>query len=215
VSVYATVADLRAEGVAPTTASDARLEALVADAGAFVDSVTGWFFEPRPLTLRMDGRGHRTVEPPVPPIRIDALSVEYQGALSTAAEDLVIEGSPVAPGFAGPRLTLRHGRRFPKGVSNVTATGIWGYTEADGSPMGRTPAAIRTVTMQLVLRALPLLTNEEAWESARRRWRLSEERTRDQSYRLNPPTFSTFITGDPELDLVLLRYRRPQGLGGA
>ncbi len=213
--MYATVSDLRAEGVAPTTASDARLEALVADAGAFVESVTGWFFEPRSLTLRMDGRGHRTVEPAVPPIRIDALAVEYEGALSTAPEDLVVEGSPVPPGFAGPRLTLRHGRRFPKGVSNVTATGLWGYTEADGTPTGRTPAAIRTVTMQLVLRALPLLTNEEAWESARRRWRLSEERTRDQSYRLSPPTFSTFITGDPDIDLVLLRYRRPAGLGAA
>ena len=52
--MYATVADLRAEGVAPTTASDARLEALVGDAGAYVDSVTGWFFEPRSLTLRFD-----------------------------------------------------------------------------------------------------------------------------------------------------------------
>ena len=213
--MYATVADLRAEGVAPTTASDARLEALVAEAGAFVESDTGWFFEPRSLTLRMDGRGHRTLEPPVPPIRIEALSVEYEGALSTAPEDLIVEGSPVAPGFAGPRLTLRHGRRFPKGVSNVTAAGLWGYTEADGTATGRTPAAIRTVTMQLVLRALPLLTNEEAWESARRRWRLSEERTRDQSYRLSPPTFSTFITGDPDIDLVLLRYRRPAGLGAA
>ena len=213
--MYATVADLRAEGVTPTTASDARLETLLADAGAFVDSVTGWFFEPRSLTFRMDGRGHHMVEPRVPPIRIDALSVEYQGALSTAPEDLVVEGAPVAPGFSGPRVTLRHGRRFPKGVSNVTATGLWGYTEADGTATGRTPSPIRTVTMQLVLRALPLLTHEEAWETAHRRWRLAEERTRDQSYRLNPPTFSTFITGDPDIDVVLLRYRRPQGLGAA
>ena len=213
--MYATVAELRAEGVAPTTASDARLEALLADAGAFVDSVTGWFFEPRPLTLRMDGRGHPSLEPPFPPIRIDALSVEHQGALSTAPEDLVVDGSPVPPGFSGPRLTRRHGRRFPKGVANVTASGLWGYTDADGTVTGRTPAAIRTATMQLVLRALPVLTDGDAWESARHRWRLSEERTRDQSYRLNPPTFSTFITGDPDIDLVLLRYRRPAGLGAA
>ena len=213
--MYATVSELRAEGVTPTNASDARLEALLADAGAFVDSVTGWFFEARSLTLRMDGRGRPSLEPPFPPIRIDALSVEYQGAVSTAPEDLVVDGSPVAPGFSGPRLTLRHGRRFPKGVANVTASGLWGYTEADGTVRGRTPAAIRTVTMQLVLRALPVLTDGDAWESARHRWRLSEERTRDQSYRLNPPTFSTFVTGDPDLDLVLLRYRRPAGLGAA
>ena len=70
--MYATVAELRAEGVAATTASDARLEALLADAGAFVDSVTGWFFEPRPLTLRLDGRGRPSVEPPGPPKSDDA-----------------------------------------------------------------------------------------------------------------------------------------------
>jgi hypothetical protein len=167
------------------------------------------------LVLRATNAGHRTIEPPVPPIRIDALAVEYEGALSTAPADLVVDGAPVAPGFMGPRITLRHGHRFPRGVSNVSATGLWGYTETDGTPAGRTPAAIRTVTMQLVLRALPLLTNGEAWESARHRWRLAEERTRDQSYRLTPPTFSTFITGDPDIDLVLLRYRRPQGLGAA
>ncbi len=213
--MYASVADLRAEGATPAMASDARLAVLIADASAFVDSVTGWFFEPRELTLRMDGRGHRSIEPPVPPIRIDALLVEYEGALSTAPADLVVEGAPVASSFAGPRFTLRHGRRFPKGVANVTASGLWGYTEPDGTPMGRTPAAIRTVTMQLALRALPVLTDGEAWEIARHRWRLAEERTREQAYRLNPPTFSTFITGDPEIDLVLLRYRRPQGLGAA
>jgi hypothetical protein len=213
--VYASVADLRAEGVTPAMAGDARLAALLTDASAFVESVTGWFFEPRELTLRMDGRGHRSIEPPFPPIRIDALTVEYEGALSIAPADLVVEGAPVAPSFAGPRLTLRHGRRFPKGVANVTASGLWGYMEADGTATGRTPAAIRTVTMQLVLRALPVLTDGDAWESARHRWRLAEERTRDQAYRLNPPTFSTFITGDPDIDLVLQRYRRPPGLGAA
>jgi hypothetical protein len=213
--MYATVAELRAEGVVPTTASDARVDALLAEAGAFVDSVTGWFFEPRSLTVRMDGRGHPTLEPPFPPIRVDALAADHEGALSTAPADLVVEGSPVAPCFSGPRLTLRHGRRFPKGVANVTATGLWGYTEADGTLTGRTPAAIRTVTMQLVLRALPLLANVDAWESARHRWRLSEERTRDQSYRLNPATLSTFVTGDPDIDLVLMHYRRPAGLGAA
>jgi len=46
-------------------------------------------------------------------------------------------------------------------------------------------------------------------------WRLIEERTRDQSYRLGTPPFATFITGDPEIDLVLMRYSRPAGLGSS
>jgi hypothetical protein len=212
--VYASVADLRAEGVTPAMASDARLTTLLADACAFVDAVTGWFFEPRALTLRLDGRGGATIESPVPPIRVDTLAID-DAPVSTAPDDLIVEGAPVAPGFGGPRLTLRRGRRFPKDVGNVTAEGLWGYTEPDGTPTGRTPAAIRTVTMLLVLRALPFLADGDAWADAHHRWRLAEERTRDQSYRLNPPTFSTFLTGDPDIDLVLLRYRRPQGLGAA
>jgi hypothetical protein len=213
--VYASVADLRDEGITPTMATDARLARLLDEASAFIDRVTGWFFESRMLTLRLDGRGAPTIEPPYPPLRLDALSVEYEGAVALSPEDVSVVGAPVQPGFNAPRLTLRHGRRFPRGVANVTAVGLWGFTEPDGTPEGRTPPAIHTVTMQLALRALPLLGDLEAWSDARLRWRLLEERTRDQSYKLGAPLFATFITGDPEIDLVLMRYRKPAGLGAA
>ncbi len=213
--MYASVADVRAEGITIATASDARIEAALVEAMALVDAVTGWFFEPRVLTLRMDGRGTPTIEPPVPPIRLDAITVDGEGALSIAPDDLIVVGAPVTTPFAEPRLALRHGRRFPKGVANVTASGLWGYTEPDGSPAGRTPPAIRTVTMQLALRALPTLADQDARESARLRWRIAEERTRDQMYRLHPPALSTFLTGEPDIDLILHRYRRPTGLGAA
>jgi len=55
--VYASVADLRAEGVTAAEASDARLELLLEEASRLNDRVTGWFFEPRLLTLRLSGRG--------------------------------------------------------------------------------------------------------------------------------------------------------------
>jgi len=210
--VYASVADLRAEGVTPAMASDARLTALLADASAFVDAATGWFFEPRTLTLRLDGRGASSIEPPFPPIRIDALVIDGS-PLSLDPDDLLVVGAPVAPGFEAPRLTLRHWRRFPKDIGNVAVAGVWGYTEPDGTPFGRTPAAIRTATMQLVVRAMPYLADSAAWSDARQRWRLAEERTRDQAYRLHPPDLTTHLTGDPEIDVVLLRYRRPAGLG--
>jgi hypothetical protein len=212
--VYATVEEARAEGISPAVASDARLTALLADASAFVDSATGWFFEPRALTLRLDGGGSATIEPPYPPIRIDALVVDG-GSMSLAADDLVVEGAPVLPGFLAPFLTLRRGRVFRRDRGNVEVRGIWGYTDPDGTPFGATPAAIRTVTLQLVVRALPLLGDAAAWSDTRLRWRLAEERTRDQSYRLHKPELTTHLTGDPEIDAVLLRHRRPSGLGAA
>jgi hypothetical protein len=69
--------------------------------------------------------------------------------------------------------------------------------------------------MQLFLRALPVLVDGVAWESARQRWRLIEERTRDQAYKLGARSLTTFLTGDPELDAVLFRFSRPMGLGAA
>ena len=65
--MYATVADLRAEGVTVAQADDARLEALIDAATAEIDRVTGWFFEPRALTLTLDGRGAPSLELPAPP----------------------------------------------------------------------------------------------------------------------------------------------------
>lgn len=211
--MYATVADLRAEGVTVAMAADDRLDSLIEEAGRTIDRITGWFFEPRAQTLAIDGRGNSTIEPPVPPIRLDRLS--FGGAnLSLSPDDLVVVGAPVGPAFDAPRLTLRRCRTFPRGQGNVTAEGLWGFTEPDGTPEGRTPLEIRRACMLLVLRLLHPLAGE-ASADARNRWRVLEERTRDQSYRLDGVRETGPFTGDPEIDGVLLRYRKPIGLGAA
>jgi len=212
--VYATVDDLRAEGVTAAQATDERLTALIEEAGSTIDRITGWFFEPRSLTLRLDGRGTASIEPPVHPIALDRLAIDTT-ELSLDPTDLVVVGAPVAPGFAAPRISLTRGRTFPKGTANVTAEGLWGFTEPDGTPEGRTPLAIRRACMLLVLRSLPLLADDDSSGEARSRWRIIEERTRDQSYRLDPDSRTASFTGDPEVDSILARYRRPCGLGAA
>jgi len=213
--VYASVADLRAEGVTLTEASDARLELLLDEASRLIDRVTGWFFEPRLLTLHLSGRDAPSIELPVPPIRLDRLTLGTT-ALSLDPSTLLVVGAPVPPGFDGPRLTRRHGRVFPRGHGNVIAEGLWGCTEEDGTPTGRTPAAIRRGAMLLVLRNLAPLADEASFE-ARSRWRILEERTRDQCYRLDPAKGSTsmVLTGDPEVDTLLGPYVRPTPIGAA
>ena len=224
--MYASVADMRDEGVTPAMASDERLSALLSEASTFVDRVTGWFFEPRNMVVRMDGRGTSSVEPLYPPIRVDSLEVSGVPT-SLLPDDLVIVGAPVAVGFDAPRFTLvqkwaypENGcaipfrRIFPKGEGNLVAAGVWGYTEPDGTALGRTPSAIRRAVMLIVLRNLALLGTRDT--AAKSQWRILEERTRDQSYRLGAlPTIGVIFTGDPEIDLILARYRRPPGLGAA
>ena len=211
--MYATVDDLRAEGVDQAQASDARLEALLDEASRTIDRLTGWFFEPRTATYRLDGRGTRSLEPPAPPIRLNRLTVVGYN-LPRDPEHLVVVGAPVEPGFDAPRLTLLHGL-FPRGTANVVLRGLWGYTEPDGTPHGRTPLAIRRACVLLVLRWLPLIADTDDAAEARDRWRIIEEKTRDQSYKLDKPGDPGPLTGDPEVDAILLRYRRPAGLGAA
>ena len=211
--MYATVDDLRAEGVTAAQATDERLASLIEEAGRTIDRITGWFFEPRAQTLALDGRSNPTIEPPVPPIRLDRLAVGDTD-LSLSPDDLVVVGAPVNPGFDSPRLTLRGCRSFPRGKGNITAEGLWGFTEPDGTPEGRTPLEIRRACMLLVLRLLHPLAGESSTD-ARNRWRILEERTRDQSYRLDGVKDTGPFTGDPEIDGVLLRYRQPPGLGAA
>jgi hypothetical protein len=212
--VYANVQDLRDEGVTVAQASDHRLTALIGEASGFIDQVTGWFFEPRALVYRLDGRGAPSIEPPAPPIRLARLAVE-DTELSVDADDLVIVGAPVQPGFLGPRLTLRHNRVFPEGHGNVEAEGLWGYTEPDGTTEGRVPLAIRRACILLVLRWMAPLADEDTAGDARNRWRIIEERTRDQSYKLDRIQQSGAFTGDPEIDGILGRYQLPLGLGAA
>ncbi len=212
--MYASVADLRAEGVTAAEATDARLATLLDEATSLIDRVAGWFFEPRPATLRLDGRGTPSLELPVPPLRVDELLI-HGAPTSHDAESLVIVGAPIWPGFDGPRLTFPHGRRFPRGRGNVVVIGLWGFTEADGTPLGRTPPAIRRAAMLLVLRNLALLADEASFD-ARSRWRVIEERTREQSIRFDAVRSSSAeFTGDPEVDLLLAPYVRPSPLGAA
>ncbi len=208
--MYATVADLRAEGLALEQASDERVLVAITEASAQIDRVTGWFFDPRDATYVLNGKGTSWIDLPVPLIRIDRLLVSDQ-ALPLGEEHLIIVGIPVAPRFEGPELILRRGR-FTKGTGTVTVVGRWGYTEPDGTADGRTPLAIRRACMLLVMRLVAPLAHESSFE-ARSRWRILEERTRDQSYRLAPVQPLRPLTGDPDVDALLTHYLRPRPFG--
>ena len=218
--MYATVADMRAEGIGEDVASDARLTMALDEASRTVNRLTGWFFEPRHQLVRLSGKNAPTIELPFPPIELT--HVRVGGGFWMPAYDIPLTpelvwvvGAPVREDFDAPRITLRFGYAFPLGQGNIEVEGLFGYTEHDGTRLGRTPLAIRRATMILALRSLPGVANVEAREDNRRRPRVVEERTRDQSYRLASQVPVASLTGEPEVDEILARYRRPLGLGAA
>ncbi len=205
--MYTTPDDLRAEGV--TEILDARLIDLIQEATAEIDRLTGWFFEPRDKRYQLDGRGTPSLELPVPPIHIDKIWV---GGGELDVESLIIVGAPAEPGFDGPRITKQFGA-FPKGRGNVVIEGVFGYTEPEDQPGGRTPWAIRRACVLLVLRGLQPISDDSAFD-ARNRWRILEERTRDQSYKLDKSGHQVpVLSGDPDVDALLMRYLRPKSMG--
>lgn len=208
--MYATVQDLRAEGITDVVADDHRLTSLLEEASRLIDQVTGQFFEPRTLVLRLAGRGAPSLYPPYYPIRIDELSV---GGLSLDVDDLDFVGAPVLPGNEGPRITRLHGF-FSQGARNIRVSGRWGYTEHDGTVEGRTPMAIRRAAILLALRWLVPLGEDDG--QSRRSWRIIEERTRDQSVRYSDAGIGErTLTDEPEVDGLLWPYVRISALGAA
>jgi len=211
--MYATIADMRSEGVTVAQATDDRLAALLVEATLVIDRVCGWYFEPREQSYLLNGRGNPSIEPPVPPIRIDVLTINGV-AFDFDESNFLIVGSPVTADFDAPRLTLLD-RAFPKGTANVKVEGLWGYTEEDGTVQGRTPLSIRRACMLLAMRWIPPVGDTDSSRDTRLRWRIIEERTRDQSYKLDKLASQANLTGDPEVDALLFDYRRPPGMGAA
>jgi hypothetical protein len=206
---YASLAELRAEGVSESVADDARIERALADATATIDRLCGWFFEPRDLTIRLDGRGRRSLLLPVPVIRLDSVEVDER---PVPLDEVRPDGAPITAGFVEPRI-VRSGGHFPRGVQNVRLTGRFGYTLANGTADGMTPPPVRRAALLLAVRSLPGLATD-AGRDARDAWRIIEERTRDQAVKFQPDTVG-LLTGIAEVDRLLAPYRRPRPIGAA
>jgi hypothetical protein len=239
---YALVSDLRDEGVTVADASDARLERVIALASRYIERITARFFEPRAQTLALDGSGGRTLALGHPIIGVESVSIDTspysRGDLPIDPSVLRVYNRHLTQGLLlpddrdNPKIEFLHGSdmlgvRFeapqislssfvwPAGTQNITVRGVFGYTEPDGSPTGRTPELIRHVTKLLVTRELPRIADLDRREDVQKRWRLTSERTRDQSYNLEALRLHGEFTGDPDIDNVLAAFVRPPDFGAA
>ncbi len=123
------------------------------------------------------------------------------------------------PPRASSDLLLRNREVFPLGVQNVQIDGVFGYTDPDvlrpGDQIGITPDLIREVCVKLVIRNKGKMKNTDDREDAQRRHRLVSEKTLEQSYTLTPEHLKGFITGDSDIDNVLIQFKRPLQIGVA
>ncbi len=213
---YCTVQQVRDEGVTEAVASDARIEALAANATMQIDTYCRWWFDPRLLTLRLHGNGRQVLPLPAPALRVDA--VDDYGETVDPADLQHLGAEPWPAGLPydpeGPALgyTEAGGYSWTPGRQTVTVVGVFGRTEADGSALGRVPLEIQRACALMVVRAIdPAVERLGAPDASR----LISLRTRSQSAAWAALRASEApLTGIPEIDDVLLRYRRPmEGTG--
>lgn len=118
--------------------------------------------------------------------------------------------------YGGSRGGLAARYAFPRGQQNVHLRGVFGYTDPDGSPAGRTPQLISHAAMLLVRRHMS--GGAIGAGGGPSTGVVTAERTRDQSVsyasptsvgsgRAGSPLLGAF-TGDPEIDTILAMFMR-------
>jgi hypothetical protein len=100
-------------------------------------------------------------------------------------------------------------RQFYAGTQNVVISGVFGYTEFDGSPVGRTPRAVRRACVLLALRQIFPQTSSQGWMAQNEAF-ITEKRTREQSITIGGAAQGggsggmSGPTGDPEIDRLIM-----------
>jgi hypothetical protein len=236
--LYASVADVRDEGIAASV-TDIRVLRSLLLASRAIDRFTGRTFGPRYQTARYDGRGTRGIMLQEPVIGLDEIRIltnELADVLTTITPDdsdaykvynRHLGGLTDPDDRVDPRVELSFGEysvqsisSFYPGAQNLELDGVYGYTDPHKLPWGQIPELIRYATVLIALQRF-----EQAYSSsggsASLSGRIIEERTRDQSYKLAPLTsansgggnWGTAFTGDPVIDQILGGFVRPMKLG--
>lgn len=202
---YCTIEDVRAEGITEERVGDARLTTLISLATAYIDGITGQWFEPRDAVITIDGRGGNTLYLPV--FLVEAQEVKVDGNPIT---DYVLYNRFTPDDRRNPRIYREAG--WPQGRRNIEITGTWGYVEQDEEGY-KTPELIKRVALRLVIREIPYLGDAEGQEE-RKRARIVSETTDGHSYTLAQLAGSLDLTGDPDIDGILALFSAPIAIGG-
>jgi hypothetical protein len=130
-------------------------------------------------------------------------------------------------GLLGVEYPGRNDAVFPWGSQVIEVVGRFGYTELgdddpgetfDGSQVpdseGSTPLLIAHACKLMTIKELPVMSDTGS-RGERERHRIISEKTADQSYNLSPlgSRQEGALTGDPEVDAILVKYLQPISIG--
>jgi hypothetical protein len=233
---YALVSDVRAEGTFPNV-TDERIQDALLSASELIDAWTGRSFVPIQKDIRVNGTSKSILvlgEPicAIDDVRFDRTSSAinrdayrvFARHLTDNLRDPDDRESPalqfVAPYVYPDELWPDDGggtysrspyaaREFHKGTQNIVVSGVFGYTEFDGSPVGATPRAVRRACVLLALRQIFPQTSSQGWMQQNEAF-ITEKRTREQSIKTGGAAQGGGSggmlgpVGDPEIDRLIM-----------
>jgi len=227
---YCSIADLRAEGVTVAMADDAFLQERIALASRMIDQFTGRFFDNRTLSFTLDGSGQPSMHLEQPIVAISDVFIDDVAFLSS---DIIVYNRHISENLRypndadNPRIEIRQPldddllfkiglKKFPEGQQNIRIDGLFGYREHDGSSEGRVPLMICWACKLLTIRNIAKLADLDGVSTYQNAWRITELKTRDQTIKWAAASGTTLgrrgvgrFTGDPEIDTILMGFRRP------
>lgn len=204
---YITIQDIRDEGISLADYSDDRVLEIIILAADYIDLMTGRWFEDLLKTMTLDGPGNKLMVFDVPIISISSIAIGDWNTTPAEIGDTTYKVyNRIPEDHQSPK--IRFYEKVKEGVMNVQIVGHFGYVDEDGN----TPLLIKRAMKKMVLGSLPLLSSDES-EERTHEMKLIEERTDGHSYKLSDLISSGSITGDPEVDDIIQRFKRPIRIG--
>lgn len=195
---YVTVTDIRDEGVTTEEASDSRIDELILLAEEYIEKMTGRYFYEKSKTIILYGQDSKVLLFPIPIITVNQITVN--GYLIDTV-DYTVYNRYEPDDRENPKIefefTIQDGDK-------IEVNGSFGYVQEDKT----TPLMISRAVKKLVIREIPLLTDQDGQEQ-KKRSRIVEEQADDYSYKLAEVVVRGDLTGDFEIDGVIINYRRP------
>lgn len=204
-----------------------QLQALIDKSSRRIEDLTGRFFGTRYMKYRVDGKATPGLMLQEPIIGISLLEIESGATgLTMTLTKISLDGVRVRnrhlqgifdpddrddPGIDITRfegILFQTLSTFPKGPRTIHVTGVFGYTNPDGGPFGVVPPDLTEVVGNFATKFQqdPFGLNLSIWEPSV----ISKASTRDQS--ISYFKIGSFLTGDPTVDRVLIKYFRPAHL---
>jgi len=247
---YVQVQEMLDEGVPVAMFTFTRIARAIKTASELFETWTGRHFEPRLITVDVDGEGSPIKQMGMPIIGL--ANVEFTFTTFSPADLPIEEGdlrvynrhirnAMTQPddrddprieflrieNFRYPRETLLGDTDllsstigFPLSQQNIKISGMFGFTDPDGSAFGRTPSLVKEAVMRIAMGKLqPLWVTTGGGANIGVTGPVASERTIDQHVTYGDladkgttGAFTGYFTGDPAIDQIISTFRRPPRL---